>query len=211
MRNHRNHLIELVSICVLVSVLCSGCMDFQSANLEKQRYLLSARRQGDEDGAAGKLVVKVRRFHISSRFSGKSLTYRTGEVSYKTDFYNEFLTSPASNITEETTKWLGRSGVFADVAGVTSTAQADLLLEGTVASLYGDYSAEDAPRAVMEIRFVLLDNEGAIQFRKSYPASVELGANTPDELIKGLSGCLEEILTNLENDLRGTYGHMPKP
>ena len=49
-------------------------------------------------------------------------------------------------------------------------------------------------------------NDGEIEFRKSCQATVKLGSNKPDELIKGLSGCLEEILTKLESDLRKTYG-----
>ena len=203
MTNHkRNLLIEVVAIALLFSIVCSGCMDFQGTNLTKQRYLLQARRQTDQAETPGKLGVKVRRFYISSKFSSKSLTYRTGEVSYETDFYNEFLTSPASNITEETTKWLGQSGVFANVTETTSNAKHDLFLEGTVDTLYGDYSIEGKPQAVMEIWFVVIDDDGVVQFRKSYPASVELESNTPDELIKGFSRCLEDILTDLENDLR---------
>ncbi|HEG44475.1 MAG TPA: hypothetical protein ENH94_10555 [Phycisphaerales bacterium] len=207
MTNHkRHHLIQFIGITLLVSMICSGCAGMPGTNLEKQRYLLNVHRQPDQSETTGELVVKVRRFHVSSRFSGKSLTYRFGEVSYKADFYNEFLTTPASNITEEATKWLGESGVFSDVAPTTSTAQADLLLEGSISNLYGDYRVKGKPRAVMGAWFVLLDNDGAIEFRKSYEAIVKLGSNKPDELIKGLSGCLAEILTDLETDLRETYG-----
>ncbi|MCK4958643.1 MAG: membrane integrity-associated transporter subunit PqiC [Planctomycetes bacterium] len=206
MKNHkRNHLIQFIGITLLVSVICSGCAGMQGMNLEKQRYLLDVNRPGGQSETTGDLVVKVRRFHISSRFSGKSLTYRTGEVSYETDFYNEFLTTPASNITEEATKWIGQSGVFANVASTTSAVESDLLLEGSISSLYGDYRVKGKPRAVMGVWFVLLGNDGDIEFRKSYEATVKLGSNKPDELIKGLSGCLEEILTDLENDLRESY------
>ncbi len=132
MTNHnRHHLIKFIGITLLVSIICSGCAGMQGTNLEKQRYLLNVHRQTGQSETAGELVVKVRGFHISSRFSGKPLTYRTGEVSYETDFYNEFLTSPASNITEEATKWLAQSGVFADVTGATSAAESDLLMDFT--------------------------------------------------------------------------------
>lgn len=206
MTNHkRHHLIQFIGITLLVSMICSGCAGMPGTNLEKQRYLLNVHRQGGQAEMTGKLAVKVRRFHISSRFSGKSLTYRFGEVSYEMDFYNEFLTTPASNITEEATKWLAQSGVFANVASTTSAAQADLLMEGSISNLYGDYRVKGRPRAVMGVWFVLLDNDGNIEFRKSYEATVKLGSNKPDELIKGLSGCLEKILTDLENDLRESY------
>jgi ABC-type uncharacterized transport system auxiliary subunit len=180
-------------------------MDLQGTSLEKQRYILQAQRKTDQNEASGKLVVKVRNFHISSKFSSKSLTYRTSEFNYNTDFYNEFLTSPASNITEETIKWLGQSGVFANVAETQSNAQSDLLLEGTVTDLYGDYRNKSRPRAVMNIWFAMLDNDRNIEFRKSYEAIIKLDSKTPEELIKGLSSCLEKILTNLESDLRKTF------
>jgi cholesterol transport system auxiliary component len=202
MRNFRELLIRGM---FLFLVLCVGCTSVDKQPLVKQTYSLnvSRGREGPSNTAAG--ILKVRRFRISSSFEGVGLVYRTGEVSYESDFYNEFLSSPASIITEITEKWLKESGVFENVTDDTSIVEARYLLEGKVSALYGDYSETDEPKAVVEILFSVMNNKtkkDSMAFQKTYRVSEGIDSRRPADLVRGYNQCLKKILTELEQDLR---------
>ena len=99
------------SVCVLVCLtMLSGCGSRQA--YDKKHYILNATRQGESRRAAMDSILDVRHFTIDSAFSGRGLVYRTGEFQYDSDFYSEFLTSPAAMITDKTRTWLAESGLF---------------------------------------------------------------------------------------------------
>ena len=156
-------------------------------------------------------TLKVRRFRVSDTFSGNQLIYRTGAMTYDPDFYNKFLALPGSMITDQAIRWLSDSGIFAHVVDTGSEIEDDLLLEGNIQGIYGDYSDPDHALAVIEIRIHVMDTTGvenSVVFHKSYKAEATLDSNGPDringtdELVRGLNLCLENILTELEGDLR---------
>ncbi|MFH1730496.1 MAG: hypothetical protein ABIF82_02455 [Planctomycetota bacterium] len=202
----RDALTCLAALAVgLALAAACGCFVPEKQYPEKQQYVLEVSRPGRAAAPLGAGVAKVRRFRISSRFEGTGLVYRTGDVSYEADFYNEFLTSPASLITEEAREWFGASGVFAQVVDAGSAADAGYILEGNVTGLYGDFSDAKKPKAVMAISFLLLDDDGdevSIAFFKKYRAEAPLESNSPAELVKGWNKCLAEILSAAEEDLR---------
>ena len=57
-------------------------------------------------------VLTVRRIRVTPKYEGKGLVYRLSELSYESDFYNEFFISPVSMFTEEIRKQLSESGLF---------------------------------------------------------------------------------------------------
>jgi len=147
----------------------------------------------------------MRRFEISPGFSGREFIYRKGDLSYVSDFYNQFFRSPVLLVTEEVGKWLSESGLFKSVVDPTSDAEPDHVLEGNINELYGDYRTPNAPKAVMGIQFFLIEVESAnpqIIFQNNYRREVAIGSNSPDELIEGWNEALKQILTSLEGDLR---------
>jgi cholesterol transport system auxiliary component len=194
-----------VMFCVVIiaSGLISGCAD--SRIYTKQQYALQVNRGAGEQGEAGVGIVRVRRFQISEGFSGIGLVYRTSDVNYESDFYNEFMVSPVSIITEQSRRWLNESGVFAGVVDTSSGVKAGYVLEGNVVGLYGDYRDKTSPEAVLEIEFTLiaakaLDNP--IVFHQAYAATQAVVPANAAALVKGFNACLAEILGSLEADLR---------
>jgi uncharacterized lipoprotein YmbA len=186
-------------------VLLAGCSAPEVAYPVKRQYVISVTRENRTVPPAGAEAAKVRRFRVSPRFEGHGLVYRTGAVTYETDFYNEFLAAPAEMLTEETRDWLAAAGVFSNVVGAASRVAARYLFEGNVTALTGDFSEPEEPRAVMEIQFFLIDDaaaRGSVAFHKTYRATRPLPSNRAEELVRGYNACLADILGALEADLR---------
>ena len=126
-------------------------------------------------------------------------------MNYESDFYNEFMVSPVSIITEQIRRWLDDSGVFAGVVNTSSGVKAGYVLEGNVVCLYGDYRDRTSPEAVLEIEFTLISAKGLanpIVFHRTYAAARAVEPANAAALVKGFNGCLAEILGGFEADLR---------
>ncbi|MHC4520645.1 MAG: hypothetical protein ACYTAS_18800, partial [Planctomycetota bacterium] len=79
------------------------------------------------------------------------------------------------------------------------------VLEGNVLALYGDLREQASPRAVMEIRVFLIVHAPAqpeIVFTRDYQVSHNVEARTPEALVAAFNRCLEQILNDLEEDVR---------
>ena len=80
----------LASVCTL-----SGCVS--RPPLHKQTFTFTAPAIDPTNAVASERVLGVRRLQIAPPFDGRSLVYRTGEVSYVRDPYAEFLDPPAED------------------------------------------------------------------------------------------------------------------
>jgi cholesterol transport system auxiliary component len=197
-------LILTIGVFGLFSVLI-GCINLEKGYPEKRYFILDASRDEDISSPDTGKVITVRRFRISPKYEGKGLVYRLEELSYESDFYNEFFISPASMFTEEIRKRLAVSGLFEHVIAPSSLLDSTYILEGAVTALYGDYRVSTAPKAVMEIQFFLLhetDSNPKIIFQSQYHKEEPLNGNTPDALVKSWNSALNQILTEFETDLK---------
>ena len=187
---------------IISAIIIAGCSPKSN---EKQHYILDTQRESSAVAGNNMHIIEVRRFTIASAFNSKSLIYRTSEFKYESDFYNEFLVSPTAMITEKIRNWLAESGVAYRVSDPGSNIDPTHIIEGNVVSLYGDFRAKSAPKAMMEIRVFLLDTktetESGIVFGKTYTSSVGLESKSPEDLVSAFDRCLVEILTDLEKDL----------
>ena len=181
----------------------SGCGS--TITYDKTQYVLDPGRTDAPVTVASEAVLEVRRFMIDSAFSGKNLIYRTGELEYETDFYHEFLVSPAAMIREATRNWLAQSNRFTRVVDAGGYVEPTYTLEANITALYGDVRDKDAPKAVMELRVFLLKVEGSrdprVLHSRVYSATREASTADPDGLVSGFNACLQTILSDLEKDL----------
>jgi ABC-type uncharacterized transport system auxiliary subunit len=184
------------------AIIIAGC---GPKSYEKQQYILDTQRASSVVASDNQNIIEVRRFTINPAFSTKSLTYRTGEFEYESDFYNEFLVSPGAMVTEKVRNWLSASGLSRRVLDPGSYVDPTHVIEGNVIALYGDFRDKSSPAAVMEIRIFLLEmktgNEPVIVFGKTYKSSVALESKSPGDLVSALDRCLVKTLNNLEKDL----------
>ena len=201
----RKTLLKLTIGIFTLLFLSIGCINLERSYIEKHYFVLdSFPAENTSPPDTGK-VLAVRRLRVSPKYEGKGLVYRLGELNYESDFYNEFFVSPVSMFTEEVRKRLAGSGLFKRVVDPSSLLDSAYVLEGAVTVLYGDYRVSTAPKAVMEIQFLLLEETDVspeIILQRQYHKEEPLNGSTPDALVKSWNTALNQILTEFENDLK---------
>lgn len=202
MISKRNKLFLWLSATV-IAVSGSGC---GPKGYNKRYYVLDVKRKAGPVKTGKDVILEVRRFTIDSAFDSKGLVYRKADFEYESDFYNEFLISPADMVTEKTRTWLSQSGLFARVLDKGSAIEPTHTLEGNITALYGDFRDKSSPLAVMQLRIFLIENKASkesIMLGKTYDASSDTSSEGAEGLVEALDGCLGKILADLEKDLRG--------
>ena len=187
---------------ILSSLMLTGC---GKSSYNKRLYILDTNRQPEPRQAVSHATLDVRPFTIDSAFAGKGFVYRRNEYQYESDFYNQFLISPATMVSEKTRHWLSRSGIFERIHVPGSQLDSTHMLEANIIALYADVRDKSSPSAVMELRVLLIDNDNtpeSVVLGETYRASCPLRSDTPDAFVEALDKCLAEILTSLEKDLK---------
>ena len=191
------------AIVVLV-IFCSGCVSLEQKYPDKRYFVIEIHNAGHASPAQGDRVLLVSNLHISPRYAGTGFVYRTSETAYESDFYNQFLSSPGTMISEEVRKGLAAASAFRYIVGPATELTAKYVLEGSVNALYGDFRNLNAPAAVLEIEFFLRKENSSnpgIELHKRYEKSVAIGQRTPEALARGWDQALQEIVANLVEDL----------
>ncbi|MDW7646337.1 MAG: ABC-type transport auxiliary lipoprotein family protein [Desulfuromonadales bacterium] len=199
---------RFLSLSIIALCWLSACVQVDNKMLEKspparQFYALDVTRS--LPAATGQIggILRLAPFRLAPPFYGQGFVYRFDEHRYQSDYYHQFLADPADLITAATEKWLSASGRFALVHRGSSRLGAELLLEGTVDYLYGDFRQEETPKAVLELRLRLLDAQAdrpVLLFQRRYTASVPFASNAPENLVKAWNQGLSIILTQFEQD-----------
>ena len=188
---------------LLLSLLCFGCVSLERSYPEKRYFVIEVKDARSGDTGDGQ-ILSLSNLQISPRYADRGFVYRTSEAEYESDFYNQFLSSPAVMITEETRKALAASAKFKFVVGPASSLIANYVLEGSINALYGDFRKPSAPAAVLEIElFLHNENPGnpGIVLQKRYMKSVPLKEKSPEALAKGWSEALGAITAMFVADL----------
>ncbi|HEX3035975.1 MAG TPA: hypothetical protein VHT73_12775 [Thermodesulfobacteriota bacterium] len=200
----KTRIFPLCSLLMLFLIL-TGCAAKLERNYpQRNYYILNVSNTNGNSSPASDGILEIRRFTISPNFTTREFVYRKGDLSYVSDFYNQFFRPPGMLITEETRKWLSESGLFKYVLDSSNSARPDYVLEGNVNELYGDYRTSGTPKAVLGIQFFLIDEtspNSQIIFQKNYYGEVALKNNSPETLVEGWNNALEQILTDLKEDL----------
>ncbi|HEY7089985.1 MAG TPA: ABC-type transport auxiliary lipoprotein family protein [Tepidisphaeraceae bacterium] len=126
---------------------------------EKDRFGLQAKgiaKVGDSPSG----VIRIQRVHVAPPYNQREFVYRTGELSYSSDYYNLFVADPQDLITAEIVRGLTATGRFKNVLIGSSSADTPFKLEVTVTRLEGDFQAQ--PKAVIAMHAVLLQESDAL-------------------------------------------------
>ncbi len=201
----KQSILLLFSSWLLLFFILTGCANLSKNYPERNYYILNVSNEGQNSPTVLGTVLEVRKFEISPSFSTREFVYRKGDLSYESDFYNQFFRPPSSLITEEVRKWLSESGQFKYVVDSSNNVEPDYVLEGNVSELYGDFRATNEAKAILGIQFFLTEETSTnpkIVFENNYRREVVLSSNSAGELVKGWNEALEQILTALAGDLR---------
>ena len=194
------------SSLLLFIALIIGCGGINKSYPERIYFLFQVSEPSNPLTPVQGATVEVKRFSISPGNEGKEFVYRTTEIQYLSDFYNQFFRPPSVILTEAVTQWLDQAQVFEDVLNPISQAFPIYFIEGNVVELYGDYRNQSAAKAVMKIQFYLLKtsdlgDQPNIVFGKTYESEQPIGSATPPNLMNGWNLALEDILGEFLKDL----------
>jgi len=209
----KQSILFLFSSWVLLFLTLTGCATLEKNYPERNYYILNVSNEGQNSPTVLGTVLEVRKFEMSPSFSTREFVYRKGDLSYESDFYNQFFRSPSSLITNEVRKWLSESGQFRYIVDSSNNVEPDYVLEGNVSELYGDFRATNEPKAVLGIQFFLTEETSTnpkIVFENNYSREVVLSSNSAQDLVKGWNEALQQILTALQGDLKNIDFKTPK-
>jgi cholesterol transport system auxiliary component len=187
-------------MCLLLITL-TGCLNLSKSYPEKRSFVLDVGAPPQEARANSTKVLKINRLRVSPLFSGRAMVYRTADLQYESDFYDEWFVTPSVLVTQQLQHWLAQSGCFQLVLQGTNHIEPTHFLEGTVTEFYGDF--RESPRAVLGIEFHLLDamNEGRLSLQRTYHQDIPLTDRSPDALARGLTEALRTVLVALTKDI----------
>ena len=148
-------------------------------------------------------TLRIGTFNVSAPYRDRAFTYRTGDVKYESDFYNEFFVAPGPMIGQATSKALANAKPFARIVPAgTAPEEGDFVLEGFVSDLYAD--AREKPAAgVVGVNFYLTRTTypPAVVWTRDYRERVPLAASTPEALANAWNEALGRVLASLARDL----------
>ncbi len=182
----------------------NGCLSRPS--LVRQSFVFSPAPAPGRPPAPSDRILSVRRLTLAAPFDNESFIYRTGEYSYETDPYAQFLAPPQDCVmTAIRTDWQ-RDGVFRDVLEPGSALKPNRVAEITVTQLYGDFRNHAAPASVLAMRFLFFavqqDGEpGKVLLQKSYEKRVPIKQQSAAAVMAGWNEALEGILAAVGKDL----------
>jgi len=194
-----------VSVLVLLIGLCgaiAGC-NVQPAPA-KVSYLLSVEPDGQTSVATlPDGCLRLRSVKVHSPFSGLSLIYRTGEVTFEKDYYNQFLVAPDKQLNDLLARRLSSAGIAICADGMDA-GEKRLTLEPHLETLYVDFRTTAAPLAVVKMRFVLIRYDrscrcSSILLDQTFQSSVPLppAAGAPI-IVKTMSEAVKNVLQEFE-------------
>jgi len=191
---------------LILAALSIGCANVNKSYPERTYFLFEISSPTETMTSIQGTSADVNRFSISPTSQGREFIYRTTDLEYKTDFYNQFFRPPDNIMTEAVRQWLNQSGLFEDVLTPVSQATPNYTIEGNIVELYGDYRNLSAAKAVIKIQLFLLKtsqdgDEPTILFGKTYESEKSIGIATPQNLMNGWNLVLEEILGEFLSDL----------
>ena len=199
------HRLLLCSFLTLLG-LSIGCANVNKPYPERTFFLFKVSNPSGNISTVQGTTLDVNRFSISPTSEGREFIYRTTDLEYKTDFYNQFFRPPTTIMTETVRQWLNQSGLFEDVLTPASQAVANYTIEGNIVELYGDYRNLASANAVMSIQFYLLkiSEDGSdpdILLSKTYTSEQPIGTASPQNLMNGWNLALDDILGEFLSDL----------
>lgn len=188
-------------------VAFSGCVNvgLQKASPDIKTYALAANSTAHVAYAGRPVSFRIKSFYAAPAAWDRYLTYRTSEMAYEQDYYNQLIVAPAMMIRDQLLLWMKGSPVASFVLPPDSSQDPDYVIDGKVLALYGDYRDETHPKAVISVECLLSHyraETSKLVMQKIYSQEIPMKRISPLILTEAWSKGLCQILTDFENDLQ---------
>lgn len=142
-------------------------------------------------------VLRIGRFIVTPPFDARGLVYRTDELRYQADYYNEFFAAPDESIRARVAGYLAQARPYESVI-LADGLNASYELRATIKELYGDIRPQAQPVAVLTIHWYLLSkSSGEVLLNREYREHVLLTDGSPEALMRGFGDGLYRMLNLL--------------
>jgi cholesterol transport system auxiliary component len=189
-----------LALLAVLPILSAGCLSVSKEAPRKSYFVLQAERPAEETAPPSKPMVTVLPFQVTPPYDDRGFVYRTGELRYESDFYNEFFVEPAEMLARATRDWLDGSAAFRVASADVDYGAAGVQLKGYVRAFYGDYRNPGAPAAVLEIEFLAHDGAETV-LQRSYARAITMNSPSAEGLAAAWNEALAQILRELEGDM----------
>jgi cholesterol transport system auxiliary component len=205
-RPERRRAIALLAFAPLVP----GC-SFSRPQPAKRRFLLEP-PMPEAGTRTQPYSLRIGSIGVAAPYRDRAMVYRTSDLKFESDFYNEFFVSPAAMIAEATARSLVASRAFARVIppGVSGD-EGDFVLEGFVDALYADGRVAGSAQAEVSIGWFLarVAFPGGVAWSRSYRERVPIAGTQPEAVADAMNVALGRVLAALARDLAAA--ELPKP
>ncbi len=180
-----------------------GCAVPQRPPKEIKTYLLSPVPGDLASALEPSRCFSVRPCRAAPAFAEKMFVYRTGESEYTTDYYHQFLMTPAENIRQALTDWITAAG-WTLCTPETEAKDAYKIIP-FLDEMYGDFREPNRSFAVIRMRLSLSITDPSCNcvntlVNKPYFCRIGMTNATVRELIKAYSKGLEQIFADFQKD-----------
>ena len=188
------------------SFLLFSCVSIERSYPDKRYFVLDISLKESPQDPADSGILQMASARVSPRYADRNFVYRRSDTRFESDFYNQFLISPAALVTEELRRELSQAGLFKFVVGSANPLAPTHTMETLVNTLYGDFRELKAPKAVIEMEFFLTQeaSPSGIVFHKLYQRIVPVQERNPEALVRGWNQGLESISSSLVSDLKAS-------
>ena len=198
---------------LLSCALLAGCTALTREALVRQTFLLEPPAPPvaaqPQPGA-----LRIGRINVAAPFRGKTFVHRVSDLRFETDYYVEFLVTPAAMLAEQTARGLEHAKPFTRVIGPGTTGDADWVLDGFAAALYADLREAGKPAAELAITYYLTSAVEAEQtpvWTHEYRRHVPMRDASAAAYAEALNKAFAEIVATLARDLAGAKLPAPSP
>ncbi|HOW58330.1 MAG TPA: hypothetical protein PLO78_01245 [Candidatus Omnitrophota bacterium] len=187
-------------------------VDLKKPYPDVRTYSLDVSSQGHVPYAGSTVSLRFNTFSAVPQAADRYLAYRTGETTFESDFYNQFITAPAELIQDQAAAWLKSSPLVKYILKAGETSSLSYIVDGTLLDLYGDYRNVNAPKAVLRLKLTVSktgDTAGVV-WQKIYAQEVSMSHISPLILTEGWNKGLCQIVADFENDLKALISNTPQ-